>query len=59
MSATREMIYERMSLLEEEIARAERVGSPTIVLRNELEQLKKQLEVANRTLTEGKTILKG
>ena len=59
MSATREILCEKISVYEAALAEAERRGDSTDYIRSELEILRAQLEVTNRTLSEGRSILKG
>ncbi len=59
MSATREILCEKISVYEAALAEAERRGDSTDYIRSELEILRAQLEVTNRTLNEGRSILKG
>jgi hypothetical protein len=59
MSASREILCEKISVYEAALAEAERKGETADYIRTELEILRAQLEVANKTLTEGRSILKG
>ena len=59
MSATREILCEKISVYEAAILKAEAEGGSTEFLRQELDNLRAQLSVVNKTLTEGKTLLKG
>lgn len=59
MSATREILCEKISVYEAALLKAESEGSSTEFLRTELENLRAQLATVNRTLNEGKTLLKG
>lgn len=59
MSATREILCEKISVYEAALVEAERRGEPADYIRSELEILRAQLEVTNRTLNEGRSILKG
>jgi len=64
MSATREILCEKICLLEVDLEKAIEHGdngSDTNIehLRNEILSLRKQLNVINRALNEGLTILKG
>lgn len=60
MSATREILCERIRAHEEALELAERDGSKTVdLLRSELLTLRLQLDAVNNALTEGKQILKG
>ena len=59
MSATREILCDKISVYEAALAEAERRGDSTDYIRSELEILRAQLEVTNRTLNEGRSILKG
>jgi hypothetical protein len=59
MSASRELLCEKISVYEAALAEAERRGDPADYIRTELEILRAQLEVVNKTLTEGRSILKG
>jgi hypothetical protein len=59
MSATREIICEKISVYEAALLKAEQEGGSTEFLRTELENLRAQLATVNKTLNEGKTLLKG
>ena len=59
MSATREILCEKISVYEAALVEAERRGEPADYIRTELEILRAQLEVTNKTLNEGRSILKG
>lgn len=59
MSATREMLCEKINAYEIALSEAERRGMPTDYLKDELNLLRSQLENANKVLSENKTILKG
>jgi len=59
MSATREILCEKISVYEAALIEAERRGEPADYIRTELEILRAQLEVTNKTLNEGRAILKG
>jgi len=59
MSATREILCEKISVYEAALVEAERRGEPADYIRSELEILRAQLEVTNKTLNEGRSILKG
>lgn len=59
MSATREIICDKISVYEAALVEAERSGQPADYIRTELERLRSQLEATNRTLNEGRSILKG
>jgi|OM-RGC.v1.036678357 hypothetical protein len=59
MSATREILCEKISVYEAALIEAERRGEPADYIRTELEILRAQLEVTNKTLNEGRSILKG
>lgn len=59
MSATREILCEKISVYEAALAEAERRGDPTDYIRTELEILRAQLEITNKVLSESKTLLKG
>ena len=58
MSATREILCEKISVYEAALVEAERKGESADYIRTELEILRAQLEVVNKTLTEGRSILK-
>ncbi len=59
MSATREILCEKISVYEAAIIRAEQEGTSTEFLREELSNLRKQLSSVNQTLSEGRSVLKG
>lgn len=59
MSASREILCEKISVYEAALIEAERRGEPADYIRSELEILRAQLEVTNKTLSEGRSILKG
>jgi hypothetical protein len=59
MSATREILCEKISVYEAAILKAEQEGTSTEFLREELTNLKRQLASVNQTLNEGKSVLKG
>jgi len=59
MSATREILCEKISVYEAAILKAEQEGTSTEFLREELTNLKRQLAYVNQTLNEGKSVLKG
>jgi len=59
MSATREILCEKIGVYEAAILRAEQEGTSTEFLREELANLKRQLASVNQTLNEGKSVLKG
>jgi len=59
MSATREILCEKISVYEAALTEAERRGDPADYIRSELEILRAQLEVTNKSLNEGRSILKG
>jgi hypothetical protein len=59
MSATREILCEKISVYEAAILKAEQEGTSTEFLRQELDNLRAQLVTVNKTLNEGRTILKG
>lgn len=59
MSATREILCEKISVYEAAIIRAEQEGTSTEFLREELSNLRKQLSSVNQTLSEGRAVLKG
>lgn len=59
MSAAREIICEKISVYEAALLKAEQEGGSTEFLRTELENLRAQLATVNKTLNEGKTLLKG
>lgn len=59
MSATREILCEKISVYEAALLKAESEGGSTEFLRLELESLRAQLATVNKTLNEGRTILKG
>ena len=59
MSATREILCEKISVYEAAFAEAERRGDAADYIRSELEILRAQLEVTNKALNEGRAVLKG
>lgn len=64
MSATREILCEKISVFEEALEKAFERGIPendkdVEYLKNELLVLRKQLSVVNKVLSEGSSILKG
>ena len=59
MPASTERLVERIRSVEEAISAVEATGGDTSVLKNELLELQRRLQVASEALTEGKRILKG
>lgn len=59
MSATREVLCEKIKKFEEALRLAESKGEPTDLLLSELTALRKQLISTNEALNEGKSLLRG
>ena len=58
MSASREILCEKIKKFEEDLTRANSTGQPTDLIISELSALRKQLSALNEAL-EGKSILRG
>lgn len=59
MSARTEQLVEQIHLLEQRLASGSLDATTSIMISEELKQLRKQLSSASDALTEGKQILKG
>ena len=58
MSATSEILYEQIRMLEEAVSKADAEGSDSTSLRKDLSTARSRLASVNQALTEGK-VLKG
>ena len=59
MSASREILCEKIRFCESQIEILESTGGDSTQLREDLEKLKSQFAAVNKSLNEGKLILKG
>lgn len=59
MSASREILCEKIKKLEEDLLRNQNVGQSTDSIQTELSALRRQLSALNEALTEGKSLLRG
>jgi len=59
MSASREILCEKIKKFEEDLVHATNSGQPTDLIMSELSALRRQLSALNEALNEGKSILRG